>query len=148
MCSSDLAGPGAFHAVLHAAALCDYRVEEVRDDGGSPVRSAKFATRDGRLHLNLAPAAKVLPRLRDWFPSARIAGWKYELSGTREDALARAWRQITENRTDACVLNGAAYGQGFAVCEAGGAVRRCLEPADLALLLEGWLESGGPGVRP
>src|SRR6185503_14303319 len=79
-------------AVFHAAALCDYRVDQVLSAAGEAMYSAKFATRDGRLHLILAPAMKILPRLRGWFPDARIVGWKYELAGTQDDAFAKAWK--------------------------------------------------------
>ena len=53
------------NAVFHAAALCDYRVEQALNDAGETITSPKFATRDGRFHLVLAPATKVLPKLRD-----------------------------------------------------------------------------------
>ncbi len=112
-------------AVLHAAALCDYKVDQVLSAAGETMSSPKFATRDGRLHLVLAPALKVLPKLRGWFPDARIIGWKYELAGNRDDAFAKAWKQIVDCQTDACVLNGAAYGEGFAICNADGQVDAC-----------------------
>ena len=118
-------------AVFHAAALCDYRVDQALSAAGEAMSSAKFATRDGRLHLILAPAMKVLLRMRDWFPDARIVGWKYELAGTRDDAFAKAWKQLHDGQTDACVLNGAAYGEGFAICHAGGHVRSCSDTPTL-----------------
>jgi phosphopantothenoylcysteine decarboxylase/phosphopantothenate--cysteine ligase len=133
----------AFDAVLHAAALCDYRVEAAHGDSGERIRSAKFATRDGRLHLVLAPATKVLPHLRHLFPEACLIGWKYELVGSPEDAFARAWRQIRECDTDACVLNGAAYGEGFAVCHRGGRVDPCPDLPTLCTALLGSLMEYG-----
>lgn len=126
-------------AVFHAAALCDYRVEEVRNDSGDQLVSQKFATRSGRLHLVLAPATKVLPRLRAMFPEASIVGWKYELAGTRADAFEKAWRQIHDGGTDACVLNGAAYGDGFAVCHRDGSVTTCADSAGLCQNLNRFL---------
>jgi hypothetical protein len=102
-------------AIFHAAALCDYRVDQVLSTAGEAMSSPKFATRDGRLHLVLAPAMKVLPKIRGWFPDAQIVGWKYELAGTRDDAFGKAWKQLRDCQTDACVLNGAAYGDGFAI---------------------------------
>jgi phosphopantothenoylcysteine decarboxylase/phosphopantothenate--cysteine ligase len=128
-------------AVFHAAALCDYRVEQVLNGAGDTIASAKFATRDGRLHLVLAPATKVLPKLRGCFPAARIVGWKYELAGTRDDAFAKAWKQLHDCWTDACVLNGAAYGEGFAFCHADGRVETRAEAAGLCDLLSHWLRS-------
>ena len=122
-------------AVFHAAALCDYRVEKVMSADGEAMSSPKFATRDGRLHLVLAPAMKVLPRMRDWFPEARIIGWKYELAGTRDDVFAKAWKQLRDCRTDACVLNGAAYGEGFALCLADGKVQTCFDSRALCTTL-------------
>jgi phosphopantothenoylcysteine synthetase/decarboxylase len=134
-----LAGEGGWDAVFHAAALCDFRVERVLNEAGETIASPKFSSRAGRLNLVLAPATKVLPRLREWFPQARLVGWKYELAGTRADALARARAQLTECRTDACVLNGAAYGSGFACCTPAG-VHPCADTDALAAWLVRWLE--------
>jgi phosphopantothenoylcysteine decarboxylase/phosphopantothenate--cysteine ligase len=113
----------------------------VLNGAGDAIASAKFATRDGRLHLVLAPATKVLPKLRDWFPEARIAGWKYELAGSREDAFIKAWDQLRTCQTDACVLNGAAYGDGFALCHADKRVETCADTPALCALLNGWLRN-------
>jgi phosphopantothenate---cysteine ligase (CTP) len=138
----------AAYAIFHAAALCDYRVEQVLSATGEAMVSKKFATRDGRLHLVLAPATKVLPKLRSWFPKARIIGWKYELAGSREDAFAKAWKQLRECHTDACVLNGAAYGEGFALCQTDGRVATCAETGGLCTLLGKWLWSSAPNTSP
>ena len=129
----------AFDAVFHAAALCDYRVGKVVDSEGQSIHSPKIASRSGALGLTLTPAVKLLPKLREWFPSARIVGWKYELNGTRSDAFEKAWRQIKEARTDACVLNGAAYGHGFAFCHASGRVEPRNSVEGLCSFLHEWL---------
>ena len=118
-------------AVLHAAALCDFKVARVVTASGDASAAQKISTRAGEVTLVLAPTLKVLPKLRQWFPRAVIVGWKYELAGTREDAFAAAWRQLLECHSNACVLNGAAYGAGFAVCEPGGDVRLCADTAAL-----------------
>ncbi|HSH96376.1 MAG TPA: phosphopantothenoylcysteine decarboxylase [Roseimicrobium sp.] len=133
-----------FDVVLHAAALCDYRVAEVLNGAGESIRSAKFATRDGRLTMVMAPALKVLPLMRGWFPGARIVGWKYELAGTSQDAFDKAWRQLRDNDTDACVLNGAAYGDGFALCFVTGSIRTCTDTMSLARALEEWFRFVSP----
>jgi phosphopantothenate---cysteine ligase (CTP) len=130
-----------FDAVFHAAALCDFQVAGVTRLDGTPVAASKIASRDGDLLLRLRPAAKVLSQLRNWFPNARIVGWKYELEGTAEAAFAHAWRQIAEARTDGCVLNGAAYGPGFAFCHAQGHVDHWNSLPELCAALRQWLES-------
>lgn len=132
-------------AVFHAAALCDYRVDQVLGGAGETMASAKFATRDGRLHLVLAPAMKVLPKMRGWFPDARIVGWKYELVGTRDDAFSKAWKQLRDCYTDACVLNGAAYGSGFATCHLDGSAVGSPDCAGLFVQLAEFLEQ--PRIR-
>lgn len=137
----SLAGEGGWDAVFHAAALCDFRVERVLNEAGEAIASPKFSSREGRLNLVLAPATKVLPLLREWFPQARLVGWKYELAGTRADALTKAQAQLSECRTDACVLNGAAYGSGFAFCTASN-VHACEDTEALAAWLVRWLEAG------
>ena len=108
----QLASEG-INAIFHAAALCDFKVAEVQNQSGESIKSAKFPTRGENLTLQLVPTTKVLPQLRTWFPKSKIVGWKYELVGTRDEAIAKAKRQIAQSNTDACVLNGAAYGSGF-----------------------------------
>jgi phosphopantothenoylcysteine synthetase/decarboxylase len=127
-------------AVMHAAALCDFKVAAVRAADGSAPGTAKIPSRAGRITIELEPAMKVLPRLREWFPTAQLVGWKYELAGSREDSLAAAWRQLAEAGTDACVLNGAAWGPGFGLCEPPDRVTPCEGgAAELAELLLDWL---------
>jgi len=104
-------------AVFHAAALSDYTVAAVRGPDGSLAGARKIPGDLPRIHLVLEPAAKILPRLRGWFPRAWIVGWKYELEGTREDAVESARTQIAQKRTDATLINGAAYGPGFGLLE-------------------------------
>jgi phosphopantothenoylcysteine synthetase/decarboxylase len=111
--------------VFHAAALCDFKPARVVDGDGSTVVGRKVPTRDGELSLVLTPTIKVLPQLRGFFSRARIVGWKYELDGARQEAFSKARRQIAEARADACVLNGAAYGNGFAICEPGDRSAHC-----------------------
>ena len=105
-------------AVFHAAALSDYLVASVRGPDGLQTLEHKIPSDLSQLHLVLEPAPKVLPRLSTWFPHAWIAGWKYELEGTREDAIAAAREQISQRRTHASVVNGSSYGPGFGVLEA------------------------------
>ncbi len=100
-------------AIFHAAALCDFKVASVETSIGKEITSAKFTTRGDPLTLKLVATAKILPQMRGWFPNAKIVGWKYELEGTRDEAVRKALRQIKEANSSACVLNGAAYGPGF-----------------------------------
>ena len=78
---------------------------------------------------------------RRLFPRAVITGWKYELSGSRAGVLARSWRQISENHTDACVVNGRAWGGGFALCTPPEGVRELRDKAEVARFLPGWLKT-------
>jgi phosphopantothenoylcysteine decarboxylase/phosphopantothenate--cysteine ligase len=102
---------------FHAAALADYDISALRGPDGSLDGRDKLPGDLAQIHLVLEPAEKILPRLRDWFPRAWIAGWKYELEGTREDAIDAGRGQLASGRTDATVVNGAAYGPGFGVLE-------------------------------
>jgi phosphopantothenoylcysteine decarboxylase/phosphopantothenate--cysteine ligase len=104
-------------AVFHAAALVDYRVKSVHTATGNAVAASKIPSRAGELTITLAPYLKLIHQLRELFPKSRIVGWKYELVGSRADVLAAAIRQLTESHTDACVMNGAAYGGGFGFLE-------------------------------
>lgn len=135
----EWSGRKGVDAVLHAAALCDFRVARASGPDGERLEARKLSTRQGRVTLELEPATKVLPRLREWFPRARIVGWKYELDGGRDGALGAAWRQMREAGTDACVVNGAAWGGGFGWCEPPAAVIPCADAAALGRALIAWL---------
>ncbi len=108
-------------AVFHAAALSDYHVASVRGPDDTRTLEHKIPSDLSQLHLVLEPAPKLLPRLSAWFPQAWIAGWKYELEGSRENAIAAGREQIAQRRTHATIVNGAAYGPGFGFLEAENA---------------------------
>lgn len=116
-----LADP-ALDAVFHAAAVGDFafgRVWQRTADGGeAEVKSGKLTTREGPLLAELIPTPKILPQLRAWFPCARIVGWKFAVDGTPATVLELARHQLAEARTDACVANGPAYGDGFGLVTA------------------------------
>lgn len=110
-------------AVFHAAAVCDFTFGEmwVKDEKGelSPVDRGKISTRAGRLTAELVPTPKLISELRDLYPDAWLVGWKYEVDEDRASVLAAAADQIRECRTNACVANGPAYGEGFGVLAKG-----------------------------
>ncbi len=131
---------GRAGAIFHAAALCDYRVKSIHAEHGDAVLgAAKIPTRSGNLKLELEPTVKVLPQLRALFPAAKIVGWKYELDGTGDDVIDRALRQIAECATDACVVNGAAWGDGFGFVVPGKAPVPLASGEELGKFLCRWL---------
>jgi phosphopantothenoylcysteine synthetase/decarboxylase len=119
-------------AVLHAAALADFTVR--RDSS-----ARKICSRSGDLTLTLVPAMKLISRLREFFPNARIVGWKYELDGNRDDVVRRGLSQIVDNQTDACILNGAAYGDGFGALLPDGSCTHLSGREELGEWLKTWL---------
>ncbi|MEI6492127.1 MAG: phosphopantothenoylcysteine decarboxylase [Verrucomicrobiota bacterium] len=127
----SLARPPA--VVLHAAALCDFVLESIEGAEGAD----KLSSRAGMIRLILKPAEKILPQMRTWFPEARIIGWKYELDGSRDQAISRAADQIRGARTDACVVNGAAYGPGFGLLTSDGPTQHFSDKSALAAHLTG-----------
>ena len=99
-------------AIFHAAAVSDFYLPGAG--------AGKIPTSGGALTLTLEPTPKLLPLLRGWFPTARITGWKFEASGDRDAALAIGHAQIAACHTDACVVNGPSYGEGFGVLSKSG----------------------------
>ena len=117
---AKLEGREEIGAFFHAAALADFKIFWARD------RQRKISSRACAVTLELVPSSKVISELRELFPKAKIAGWKYELDGTPADVAAKAARQIADNHTDVCIMNGAAYGRGYGVY-AADCERRHLE---------------------
>jgi phosphopantothenoylcysteine synthetase/decarboxylase len=124
--------------LFHAAALCDFRVRDIRDASDEPIESEKITSRAGTLHLTLEPAPKVIATLRRLFPSTILVGWKYELEGSTADLMAKGRRQMDQCLTDACVLNGTAYGSGYGMLERSGEQAHLPTKAELARFLVEW----------
>ncbi len=117
-------------AVFHAAAVSDFGFGKVwvRQPNGdlTEAHAGKLSTRGGPVLAELVPTPKVIAELRGWWPHARLVGWKYEVDGNRDTALKQARDQIRACRTDAGVVNGPAYGNGFGlVCRGSAAFHHC-----------------------
>jgi phosphopantothenoylcysteine decarboxylase/phosphopantothenate--cysteine ligase len=137
-------GSGKIGAVFHAAAVSDFAIGKIwrrmSNNKLSEIKSRKIPTRWGTVLAELKPAPKIIGRLRGWFPKARLIGWKYELDGVRKDAILLAERQMQEYQTDACVINGSAYGMGCGLVEAPGRCRHLRDKGALFKALAGLLE--------
>ena len=131
---------GTLLAEGFAAALCDYRVKEIRDAEGSVAGREKVPSRRGELQVTLEPVPKLIASLRRLFPASILVGWKYELDGTAQELAGLGREQIEECLTDACVLNGAAYGPGFGVLMRSAALTHVPDKAGLCRFLVDWAE--------
>jgi phosphopantothenate---cysteine ligase (CTP) len=126
--------------VFHAAALCDFRIKEITDEKGDPVHGDKLSSRAGEFKLTLEPAPKLIASLRRIFPASILVGWKYELDGKAADVVVKGRQQIDDCLTDACVLNGRAYGPGFGVISRSGEQTHLPSKAALCRFLIDWAE--------
>jgi phosphopantothenoylcysteine decarboxylase/phosphopantothenate--cysteine ligase len=138
-------------AIFHAAAVSDFKFGkfwERRADGTLiECRAGKLSTRSGTLLAELVPTAKVIAGLRDWFPETVIVGWKYEVDGKRDEVLEKARKQVSENRSDASVANGPAYGRGFALVKSSGDEKHCANAKMLFRELEDFAVSARRSPR-
>jgi phosphopantothenoylcysteine decarboxylase/phosphopantothenate--cysteine ligase len=114
-------------AIFHAAAVSDFYLPF---EG-----TGKIPTSGKALTLTLEPTPKLLPLMRGWFPHARITGWKFEASGDRDEAIAAGRSQISSCLTDACVVNGPSYGEGFGVLSKSGELIHLADRTALCSLL-------------
>jgi len=135
----DLAGESV-NAVFHAAAVSDFTFGKLwlRSSQGelTEARGGKISTRQGMLLAELVPTPKIIGGLRDWFPKARLAGWKYEVDGKRANVIRAAEKQISECLTDVCVANGPAYGEGYGIVGSNGKTTHVSDAAALFEALE------------
>jgi phosphopantothenoylcysteine synthetase/decarboxylase len=133
--------PEEVRVIFHAAALSDFIVSQVLSLEGEPIDSPKFSSRLPGLNLVLTPARKILPQLPQLFPVARVIGWKFELEGDQTSALLRGADQIRENGSALCVVNGAAYGNGYGILTPQGALTKMFTRSDLCTWLTCWATS-------
>ena len=122
-------------AVFHTAAVSDFAAGQVfrraTDGKIEPLNQGKLSSRDGELLLELEPTPKIIVRLREWFPAALIVGWKYDVDGTHASAIGHGRAQISENKTNGCVVNGPAYGEGFGWLVSDGQAEHLPSQAEL-----------------
>jgi len=141
----------AVDAVFHAAAVSDFAFGKIwrRSPQGelTELQGGKLSTREGTLLAELAPTPKIIAELRQWFPRARLIGWKYEVEGSRAGVIRLAERQIAECRTDACVANGPAYGAGFGLARGGVEFLHLPDTAALFAALEEFVREGADSRR-
>jgi phosphopantothenate---cysteine ligase (CTP) len=132
-------------AVFHAAAVSDFAFGKIwhRSSQGelTEMKAGKLSTRQGTLLAELLPTPKIIAELRQWFPNARLVGWKYEVDGDRARVIRLAEEQIAECRTDACVGNGPAYGLGFGLVTGGGAATHLADSRALFAALEQFIRA-------
>lgn len=136
----QLPGREQVQVVFHAAALGDFRIREILNEKGEPVSGDKISSREGVLKVTLEPVPKLIASLRRLFPASILIGWKYELDETVEAIRSKGRQQMEECLTDACVLNGHAYGSSFEVISRCGEQARLADKAALCRFLVGWTE--------
>jgi len=139
ICLENIARRDGADAIFHAAAVSDFLVARAETPDGQPIAAGKISSSLEEIRLILRSAPKILPRLRGWFPSAFIVGWKYEVDGDRASAVHRAMEQVRRCNTDLCVANGKAYGTGFGICDADRLLQHARGHHDLFTALAGYL---------
>lgn len=121
-------------AVFHVAAVSDFRVAKLCDVRKRPLAAAgKVSSAHSVLWAQLLPTPKLIGSLHRWFPLAIVVGWKYEVTGNRADSLQAGHTQLRTHRTQACVVNGPAHGEGFSLLTDSETVQA---PTRLRLLRE------------
>lgn len=145
---------GDIDLVLHAAAVSDFKVGKILSSApGSNTsqpaetmnphqRPGKLGTRSGSFWVEMVPTLKILPNLAKWFSGASVVGWKYEVDGEEEDVWQKACQQVEDCQTQACVVNGPAYGKGFGLYWPDGKRQEIGE--DVSLLLDSLLAGLDP----
>jgi phosphopantothenoylcysteine synthetase/decarboxylase len=130
------------HAVLHAAALADFKVANIVVEGHEQAVQ-KIPSAATAIQLRLVPKSKVIARLRQLFPGALIVGWKFELDGSPADVISKGIQQMEKYATNACIVNGSAFGPGFGYCNLTGLVDSVRNKEELADLLLQVIQEAG-----
>lgn len=128
-----------FAAILLPAALPDYDLASARDPSGNKLSRDKWPGHLESIRLDLKPAPRILNKIRALAPHAKIVGWKWEAEGGPSEMHASARQQLEECRTDACILNGPAYGEGYLFMPKIGDPVRCRQPVELGHALAAFL---------
>jgi len=101
-----LLGEHHFDWVIHAAAVSDFSIERIEQEGNASTVAGKLSS-SGKLSLHLQPNAKLLPQLRGWSVNAAVHVIGFKLTSTSDHALrAKAVKGLFETAgVDAVVHN-------------------------------------------
>jgi phosphopantothenate---cysteine ligase (CTP) len=127
-------------AILHAAALSDFKVHQMQDNQNRVLGYDKIPSDIPEIKVVLRPAAKIIRQLRGLFPNSKLVGWKYELEGEKANAIQRGHHQIQVCKTDASVVNGRSYGEGYGFCTPDNEILHLETPEKLAAHFVSWLK--------
>lgn len=98
-------GAGDFDAVIHAAAVGDFRIEAVRVAGHVRPARGKLDS-SAPLTLELAPQPKLLAALKTWSPRPlTVVGFKLTTGATPEEGRAASGKQMQDDAADLVVWN-------------------------------------------
>ena len=131
-----------FSAILLPAALPDYDLAAASDLAGGKLSGDKWPGHLQGIRLELKPAPRILNKIRTLAPKVKILGWKWEADGSKADIMKAAKAQISECHTDACILNGPAYGDGYLFMPSKGDSTACPGPATLGHVIAAFLKNG------
>jgi phosphopantothenoylcysteine synthetase/decarboxylase len=134
---------GAFDALVHAAAVADYRPETAH--------AGKLSSSADELTLRLVPTPKLLPRLKSWSPTPlRVLGFKLTAGADPAARAAAVGKLFAAGGVDAVVhndmdeLGAAGAGRTFRVYRPGesAAAAHALGVPALCAWIEGWIRQG------
>jgi phosphopantothenoylcysteine decarboxylase/phosphopantothenate--cysteine ligase len=137
-------GTSPYDAVIHLAAVSDYRVDKILLDGQSAPSSGKLGTHDS-LQLILRPQAKLVDSLRAWScsPKTRIVAFKLTHSHAEQERQAAVQRIIQRAQPDLVVHNEqserSADSHPFRLYGPQGPLSECNGAVELAQALEAYL---------
>jgi phosphopantothenoylcysteine decarboxylase/phosphopantothenate--cysteine ligase len=104
----DLLGQGTFDAVIHAAAVSDFRVDSVENENGEKLSSQKGKlSSDSNVLLRLKRNPKLLNQLKSWSanPNLQVIGFKLTDTDNKHQRIEAVKRQFGQSGVDAVVLN-------------------------------------------
>jgi phosphopantothenate-cysteine ligase len=99
----ELCAAVKFDAVIHAAAVSDYRVVSVSSGGAELDRSQKISSTLPELTIALEPTPKIISLYRELAPNACLVGFKLLDSVSREELFSAA-RKVMDANNCAFVL--------------------------------------------
>lgn len=107
----------SYAAIIHAAAVSDYRVQR---PAGRKISSGR-----AQWDLTLIPTPKIIDRIKTWAPAALLIGFKLESSVDEAAALRHASALHRRAACDLVLVNSVAEGyRGFLVDPRTGTLRR------------------------
>jgi phosphopantothenoylcysteine synthetase/decarboxylase len=94
-----------YDAVVHSAAVSDYKVSDVLNAAGESIKKGKVSSSMDEIYLKMTPTEKIIDKFHEWGFKGTLIKFKLEVGLTDEELCDKANKSRIDSNADYIVAN-------------------------------------------